>query len=114
MFQQGNTIRADDDLSQTETYSSLHTTSAGSPALRDGLQTGDRDSDAGSFAATCLATDPHADPTAPSQNTAHDVPRSTNTIPQDRTMDPLQKLGDSVGKIGDIFTAVTSTVERSI
>ena len=29
-------------------------------------------------------------------------------------MDPLQKLGDSVGKIGDIFTAVTSTVERSI
>lgn len=114
MFQQGNTIRVDDDLSQTETYSSLHTTSAGSPALRDGLQTGDRDSDAGSFAATCLATDPHADPTAPSQNTAHDVPRSTNTIPQDRTMDPLQKLGDSVGKIGDIFTAVTSTVERSI
>ncbi|NQV26439.1 MAG: hypothetical protein HQ518_18950 [Rhodopirellula sp.] len=29
-------------------------------------------------------------------------------------MDPLQKLGDSVGKIGDLFTAVTSTVERSI
>ena len=29
-------------------------------------------------------------------------------------MDALQKLGDSVGKIGDIFTAVTSTVERSI
>ena len=29
-------------------------------------------------------------------------------------MDALQKLGDSVGKIGDIFTAVTSTVERGI
>ena len=29
-------------------------------------------------------------------------------------MDTLQKLGDSVGKIGDLFTAVTSTVERSI
>lgn len=29
-------------------------------------------------------------------------------------MDPLQKLGDSVGKLGDVFTAVTSTVERGI
>ncbi|MGZ0174212.1 MAG: hypothetical protein ACKVHE_32305, partial [Planctomycetales bacterium] len=94
MFQQGNTIPVDDkldDLSQTETYSSLHTTAAGSPALREGLQTGDRDSSAGLSAAECLATDPHADPTALSQDTAHDVPRSTNTIPQDRTMDPLQK-----------------------
>lgn len=29
-------------------------------------------------------------------------------------MDPLQKLGDSVGKVGDLFTAITSTVERGI
>ncbi|MFT4556003.1 MAG: preprotein translocase subunit SecA [Planctomycetaceae bacterium] len=114
MFQQGNTIPIDDDLSQIQSYSSLHTTAAGSPALREGLQTGDRHSAAGTPATDSLATDPHADPLAPSQNTAQPVLRSTNTIPQDRTMDPLQKLGDSVGKIGDIFTAVTSTVERSI
>jgi preprotein translocase subunit SecA len=114
MFQQGNTIRTDDDLSQIQSYSSLHTTAAGSPALREGLQTGDRHSAAGTAATDSLATDPHADPTAPSQDTAQPVPRSTNTIPQDRTMDALQKLGDSVGKIGDIFTAVTTTVERGI
>jgi preprotein translocase subunit SecA len=114
MFQQGNTIPTDDDLSQIQSYSSLHTTAAGSPALREGLQTGDRHSAAGTSATDSLATDPHVDPTAPSQDIAQPVPRSTNTIPQDRTMDALQKLGDSVGKIGDIFTAVTSTVERSI
>jgi preprotein translocase subunit SecA len=114
MFRQGNTISTDCDLSQIQQNSSLHTTAAGSPALREGLQTGDRNSDAGQTAAGCLATDPHAEATVLSQDTAQNVPRSKNTIPQDRTMDPLQKLGDSVGKIGDLFTAVTSTVERSI
>lgn len=114
VFGRSNTIRKRDDLSQTETYSSLHTTAAGSPALTEGLQTGDRHSAAGSTAVVCLASDPLADPTAPLEDTAHVVPRSTDTILQDRTMDPLQKLGDSVGKLGDVFTAVTSTVERGI